>query len=362
MKTSITAGVLAALAVIITGVVLCSISSRYMDDMVTSSIQERLMDQANSWRIIADSYEKNIQSREESARIEAQEIVISQTKMVYEIIDKALARNTETLSPDGLEDLLDRLSRHTVGRTGYISLVDYQGNYILSGDRERDGENLWDITYDGEIYPSREIIAIGRELRGSQVGFFEYQWANHNDPGPRDKIAAIMHFPQKNWILTVTTYYDDFVTSDYRRKTIEELIDLIAQQEVGHSGGYIAVLDSDGHYVVSLNRLRDGENISQLQDASGRYFVQDGIKMAHAAGADADILRYPWLTPGAAQARDKIGAVAYYETWDWIIWPNVYLDDFDTNSTLSHWMIFVIIIAALIAGFAGFEFTYRTRK
>jgi len=84
--------------------------------------------------------------------------------------------------------------------------------------------------------------------------------------------------------------------------------------------------------------------------------------MAQAAGADADVLRYSWLTPSATEAREQIGAVAYYKPLDWIIWPNVYLDDFDSDSTLIHWMTLVIIVAALIAGFSGFEFTYKVRK
>lgn len=354
MKTRIFVAALFALAVILPSTIVAVVVNREVDDAVIDGIEARLMDQAKAWRITAASYEKEIAAREDSARLQAKEIITAQTKIAYELVDKALTDNSGALPNTEKEDVLDRLSRHTVGRTGYIWIIDYDGNYILSQNRARDGENIWNASYDDENYPIQDIISTGKELGSSEVGFLEYLWANQGDPEPRYKIAAMMNFAGLEWVLGVSAYYDDLVSMDFRSETIEELKDLMAAQEVGRSG-YLAVLDGDGYYVVSLNRERDGEDISQATDASGRFFVQEGIARAKAAGTDADIIRYPWQNTGEDNPREKIGGVTYYEAWDWIIWPNAYLDDFTSDSANMRWIILGIAVSALVMAFVGYE-------
>lgn len=362
MKTRLIIASLAALAVVIPGLVIGLVASRVTEEAVVRGIEARLMDQARAWRVIADSYEKNIRAQEESARAEAQEIVIAQAKISYELVDKALTDNGGALPAAQEEDLFTRLGRHTVGRTGYVWVLDYSGRYVLSRDRARDGENIWDSTYDsGTTYPVRELVSIGRDLQPSEVGFLEYLWANPGDPEPRYKISAVMHFPQMEWVLGVSAYYDDVVDTEYRRKTIEDLKDLIAAQGVGRTG-YIAVVDGKGRYVVSQRRARDGEDISQSKDASGRLFIQESIARALAAGTDADVIRYPWQNPGEAAAREKIAALVYYEPWDWVIWPSSYLDEFTYTSDLMRWVVLAVVLGALASGFTGYELARRAQE
>ncbi len=347
------------LAVIIPGSLIGFVSVNAVEEKVARELEALLASQAQEWRIIVEAHENNIVEQEATARQQALEIILSQAKIVYELIDKTLEDYRDNLQPFSRDDLIRRLSHHTVGRTGYIGILNYEGAYILSRNHSMDGENISDVTFDNVVYPVRDIIATGRSLGQAEVGFIEYSWANPGDPETRQKVAAILHFPEMEWIVAVTAYYDDIAFKDYRSDTVEKVKNMIARQEIGRSGGYIAIVDTEGHYIVSLNRLRDGEDISDLQDADGRYYVREGIALALEAGNDAETIRYFWLAPGTDAPREKIGGIVYYEPWNWIIWPNAYLDDFIDTSELVRWTIFIILTGSLLAGFIAFELSLR---
>lgn len=99
--------------------------------------------------------------------------------------------------------------------------------------------------------------------------------------------------------------------------------------KVGETG-YVYVLDSNGSYVISQGGKRDGENLLQSKDASGREFIRDIVSKARALkrGEIAED-RYPWINPGEAAPRMKIVRLGYYEPWDWIIGAGSYLSEFN---------------------------------
>jgi methyl-accepting chemotaxis protein len=97
--------------------------------------------------------------------------------------------------------------------------------------------------------------------------------------------------------------------------------------------GYVYVLnakgDTRGHYVISQGGKRDGENIWEVKDASGRYVIQDICKAALALKpGEIGEVRYFWQNPGEPQPREKIVKIAYFEPWDWVIGVGAYLDEF----------------------------------
>jgi len=98
--------------------------------------------------------------------------------------------------------------------------------------------------------------------------------------------------------------------------------------EIGKTG-YVYVLNEKGHYVLSQDGKRDGENISQSTDAEGNLFIQaivaKGLSLKPGQIAEH---RYPWKNPGDPKARMKIIRFMYYEPWGWIISAGSYEDEF----------------------------------
>lgn len=120
--------------------------------------------------------------------------------------------------------------------------------------------------------------------------------------------------------------------------------------------GYIWVLDSEGNYILSKDRARDGENIWETKDADGVFFIQEMINNAKALGDNQSYVHYyPWKNNGEKDTNMKVSAVTYMEEWDWIIGPSAYQEEFleGLNSIKKQVILIAIlsIIAAILIAF-----------
>ncbi|MFG0253213.1 MAG: methyl-accepting chemotaxis protein [Phycisphaerales bacterium JB038] len=112
------------------------------------------------------------------------------------------------------------------------------------------------------------------------------------------------------------------------QESVTALRNRIMDLQVGQTG-YVYVLDSAGHYVISKDGKRDGELIWEARDADGNLFIQDIVQKAVglSAGEIAEA-SYPWKNQGDAEARVKVVRVMYFEPWDWVIGAGSYIDEF----------------------------------
>jgi methyl-accepting chemotaxis protein len=122
-----------------------------------------------------------------------------------------------------------------------------------------------------------------------------------------------------------------------KEENVESLRQAILQTRVGKTG-YIYVLggqgDDRGHYIISRNGERDGEDIWESRDADGRYFIQSIVEKAISLGpGEFATERYPWQNLGEPEPRWKVARIAYYEPWDWVIGVGAYESEFDDFRT-----------------------------
>ncbi len=112
----------------------------------------------------------------------------------------------------------------------------------------------------------------------------------------------------------------------------KSLREQIMNIKVGETG-YVYVLDSQGHYVISQNGKRDGELIWESKDADGRLFIQDIIKKALLLkqGEIAEA-HYPWQNQGDPRPRVKTVRIMYFQPWDWVIGAGTYNDEFHAST------------------------------
>ena len=100
-----------------------------------------------------------------------------------------------------------------VGTTGYTFVLDSNGNYIVSQNGARDGQNVSDTKdADGRLV-IREIIAAGKAAPSGQTAEIAYSWKNPNDPAPRKKIARVAYFPAWDWVIGAGSYEDEFMAA-----------------------------------------------------------------------------------------------------------------------------------------------------
>jgi len=130
--------------------------------------------------------------------------------------------------------------------------------------------------------------------------------------------------------------------------------------------GYVYVLDSEGHYVVSAGGKRDGDFIWNAQDADGVFFIQELIaKAKRAPGGTTVEQRYPWQNKGDDFARMKVVRATYFKEWDWVIGAGSYLDEFmiaeaqiqesgkNNIATMAAVILFSLLGVALVAWWSG---------
>ncbi len=103
--------------------------------------------------------------------------------------------------------------------------------------------------------------------------------------------------------------------------------------------GYVYVIggkgQEKGHYIISKDGKRDGEDIYNAKDADGNFVIQNIINTAINIPKDeVGLIRYPWKNTGEEHARYKIAALTYFEEWDWVIGAGTYEDDFAESTQM----------------------------
>ncbi len=126
--------------------------------------------------------------------------------------------------------------------------------------------------------------------------------------------------------------------------------------------GYVFVLggkgDQRGHYIISKDGKRDGENIWEAKDSDGRLFIQEMVNRAiELKPGESFKMRYPWKNQGESKPRMKVALVSYYAPWDWVIGVSAYEDDFGAAfqrlAAGRRQMLWTFLIAGIIVSLAA---------
>ena len=97
---------------------------------------------------------------------------------------------------------------------------------------------------------------------------------------------------------------------------------------MARSIAYIYVIDSKGNLIVHV--VKEGNNIFDAQDKTGRYFIREMCwKAVEEESGKVQFITYPWRNDqlGEKYPRQQRVAYLYFEPWDWIIAASGYLDE-----------------------------------
>ncbi|MFI4855646.1 MAG: methyl-accepting chemotaxis protein [Phycisphaerales bacterium JB065] len=141
-----------------------------------------------------------------------------------------------------------------------------------------------------------------------------------------------------------------------KQESVASLRQGIMDTKVGDTG-YVFVLGGSGshkgHYLISAQGKRDGENIWEAKDSDGNLFIQEIINSAmEQNNGDLVFVRYPWQNEGDTEARHKVSACVYYEPWDWVIGAGTYEDEYQsalarTDAAATSMVLGVLIVGAI---------------
>jgi diguanylate cyclase (GGDEF)-like protein len=115
------------------------------------------------------------------------------------------------LKPKLQNELRYKIADQRIGQDGYIWVINSRGDYIVSKDRFRDGENIYDEQTPEGSYPARELIKFAHEIGPEETGIYYYIWRNIGEEGFREKLVGLTYVKQWDWIIGVSAYFDEFL-------------------------------------------------------------------------------------------------------------------------------------------------------
>ena len=108
---------------------------------------------------------------------------------------------------------------------------------------------------------------------------------------------------------------------------------------------YFWINDYDNVMIMhSVKPSLNEKNLSNLQDAHGKYIFQEFVREVKMNGSG--FVEYLWPKPGSNDAVEKLSYVAGFKKWNWIIGSGVYLDDL--NAQLTSKAIVALLVGGLI--------------
>ncbi len=127
---------------------------------------------------------------------------------------------------EALAKACDAIAALRVGKSGYAFVLQAsgpkKGSYVVSLNRKRDGENIWNATDANGGKPVQEIVRKAIEAKGSAT-HHSYAWKNANDPIPEDKTSVIVHFPEWDWVIGVGTTEKEMLESATKIKNFSHV-------------------------------------------------------------------------------------------------------------------------------------------
>ncbi|MBU0691216.1 methyl-accepting chemotaxis protein [bacterium] len=131
------------------------------------------------------------------------------------------------------QESMDAIAQHImdvqIGKSGYIYVLgakgNEKGNYIISYQGKRDGENIWEAKDASGNYMIKDIINHSVEAGHGKTVMERYPWKNKDDIEARWKTAACVYFEPWGWVIGASVYDDDYVkASDVTNRALAQIL------------------------------------------------------------------------------------------------------------------------------------------
>lgn len=240
-----------------------------------------------------------------------------------------------------------------IGKSGYIYVLSREGDILVHPKKALVGTSLMKYGF------------IRKQVSMGSSGFLEYLWKNPGEQVERAKCLGQELFEPWGWIISASGYKQELAL--IVKPQIEPSIRrMVTEKKIGRSG-YVYILggggEKRGHYIISYQGKRDGEDIWNAKDSNGTLFIQSIVRKGTALNpGELATERYPWKNAGENKARTKIAKIAYYAPWDWVIGAGAYEDEigvagvrltegFKSLMFFILWVCLALVIVGTVLGF-----------
>ena len=114
-------------------------------------------------------------------------------------------------------------------------------------------------------------------------------------------------------------------------ESIKKIIGDIKIGKSGYVGALVGTGPNKGTYVISEGNKSNGLNILDRTDVDGGFVIKKMIDDAVAKNGEVGYTSYFWKNQSESAARKKTSCFIYFEPWDWVLFPGLYEDDFQSG-------------------------------
>ncbi|WP_338116086.1 methyl-accepting chemotaxis protein [Thiocystis violacea] len=117
---------------------------------------------------------------------------------------------------------------------------------------------------------------------------------------------------------------------------------------------YFFIFDTNHVYVLLPPKPAfEGQNKKDLQDANGKFLIQELVTVARQGGGFVD---YWFPRAGETQAEPKLSYAALFAPWNWVVGTGIYVDDIDAKYRAGAILLGGMSVALLIVlGLVGWR-------
>ncbi len=110
-----------------------------------------------------------------------------------------------------ISELKDLMSQQKIGERGYIWAINSQGDYLVSKNMYRNGENIINEKDQAGNFTIKDIIDNSTKLARGDSYIHYYPWKNIGEKTDSMMVSATVYVPEWDWIIGVSAYSDDFL-------------------------------------------------------------------------------------------------------------------------------------------------------
>jgi len=227
------------------------------------------------------------------------------------------------------ERVIRVLLSQTIGQSGYIYCLNSSGIVVVHPQQSLLQSDVSEYSF------VKDILAKDR-------GYLEYDWKNPDDEEARPKALYMTHFEPWDWIISVSSYREEFkglVNIDDFKQSILDL-------KFGKTG-YTFVINNEGKAII--HPKLEGVNVVTVDglpfEALAYMFEQKNGQVV-----------YLWKNPGESKPRTKLCFFNYIEDYDWIIGSSSYQDEiYGPLRTIGTMVLMTFILTMLLVLSLTFE-------
>ncbi len=220
------------------------------------------------------------------------------------------------------KQVAELLLAQPIGTTGYIAVLNSQGVLLVHPKAELVGVDI-----------SRHDFV--QKMILNKRGYLEYDWRNPGEARPRPKAMYMTYFAPWDWIITVSSYREEFNTL----VNVEDFRDSVLALRFGRSG-YAFVIDRHGNAII--HPKIQGFNIFQNKSLAHEP-LRTMLKRKNGK------LVYSWRNPGEDRPRKKLVIFNYLPEYKWLVASSSYLDEFYSPlNTVGNVIVFTFLASMIL--------------